>query len=123
MVYWNLKDTYVKRIVILLTVVVLIASMVGCATVDVNDPPTADANGPYSGNIGETITLNGTGSFDSDGTITSYAWDLDNDEVYDDAFGSQPTHSWPFAGTYTIGLKVTDDDGATDTDATTVDVS
>jgi PKD repeat protein len=112
-----------KGIGILLTAVVLIASMVSCGTVDVNNPPTADAGGPYFGNIGETISLNGTGSFDSDGTITSYAWDLDNDEVYDDAFGSEPTYSWFSGGTYTINLKVTDDDGATDTDTTTVDVN
>jgi len=85
-------------------------------------PPTADAGGPYSGNIGENIMLNGTGSHDSDGTITSYAWDLDNDGSYDDATGSQPTHSWSIAGTHTIGLKVTDDDSATGTDTTTVTV-
>ena len=85
-----------------------------------NGPPTADAGGPYSCNIGETITLNGTGSSDSDGSIVSYAWDLDNDGSYDDATGSQPTHSWSIAGTHTIRLKVTDDDSATGTDTTTV---
>ncbi len=88
-----------------------------------NDPPTADANGPYAGDTGESITLDGTGSSDTDGSITSYAWDLDNDGSYDDAAGSQPTHSWSTAGTYTIGLEVTDDDGATDTETTTVDVN
>ncbi len=92
-------------------------------TTEANALPTADANGPYSGNVGESITLDGTGSSDPDGSIASYAWDLDNDGSYDDATGSQPTHSWSTAGTHTIGLEVTDDDGATDTTTATVDVN
>ncbi len=85
-----------------------------------NQGPTADANGPYAGDVGETITFDGTGSSDPDGTINSYAWDMDNDGSYDDATGSQPTYSWSSEGTYTIGLEVTDDDGAINTDTATV---
>jgi len=85
-----------------------------------NQPPVADANGPYTGNIGETITLDGSGSYDSDGSIVSYEWDLDNDGQYDDASGVTPTYSWSTPGTHPISLKVTDDDGLTDTDDTTV---
>lgn len=90
------------------------------STVYVNEFPVADANGPYYGNKGETIILDGSSSSDSDGTIVSYDWDLDNDGVYDDASGIAPSWSWSESGTYTIGLKVIDDDAATDTDTTDV---
>ena len=37
----------------------------------VNDPPVADANGPYSGQAGTAVSFNGSGSSDVDGTIVS----------------------------------------------------
>jgi len=85
-------------------------------------PPsfTADAGGPYSGTVGESITLSGSAS---GGTSPySYAWDLDNDGEYDDATGATPSHSWDAAGTYTIGLQVTDAASNTATDTATVTV-
>ncbi|WP_150122574.1 CotH kinase family protein, partial [Rhodopirellula islandica] len=56
-------------------------------TTSTNESPTADAGGSYSGLVGDTITLTAAGSTDSDGTIASYAWDLDGDGEYDDATG------------------------------------
>ncbi|HXF51919.1 MAG TPA: PKD domain-containing protein [Dehalococcoidia bacterium] len=88
-----------------------------------NVPPTADAGGPYSGSEGSPIPLDGSGSSDPDGVIVSYEWDLDNDGQYDDASGVNVTVTFPDNGTYTVGLKVTDDDGATDTDSATVEVA
>jgi len=85
-------------------------------------PPslTADAGGPYSGTVGESITLAGSAS---GGTSPyTFAWDLDNDGQYDDATGASPSHSWDAAGTYTIGLQVTDAATNTATDTTTVTV-
>ena len=37
-----------------------------------NTPPVADPGGPYTGAEGQAITLDGSGSTDSDGTITLY---------------------------------------------------
>jgi len=87
-----------------------------------NDPPIADANDPYFGFIGEPITLDGTGSYDPDGIIVSYEWDLDDDGEFDDAFGQTPTITFdePYSGD--IHLKVIDDNGATDIDTTTLTV-
>ena len=50
---------------------------------------------------------------DPDGTVATYAWDLDGDGRYDHA-DTAPTWSTlaPTAGTYTVRLKVTDDLGA-----------
>jgi len=86
-------------------------------------PPslTADAGGPYSGTVGEEITLLGSAS---GGTSPyTYAWDLDGDEVYDDSDAQNPSYTWDTAGSYTIGLQVTDSAAATDTDTATVTVT
>jgi hypothetical protein len=78
----------------------------------------ADAGGPYSGLAGEDITLSGSAG---GGTAPyMYAWDLDNDGEYDDATGANLSYSWESAGSFTIGLEVTDHVSDTATDTTTV---
>lgn len=86
-------------------------------------PPVANANGPYTGNEGSPITFDGSGSYDPDGTIVKYEWDLDGDGQYDDATGVNPSYTWGDDYSGGIGLKVTDNDGLTDTDSTTVTVN
>jgi chitodextrinase len=58
------------------------------------------------------VSLDASLSFDSDGTITSYAWSVSNGQT---AFGKTTTLTLEESGTYTIILTVTDDDGSTDT--------
>jgi hypothetical protein len=87
-----------------------------------NQAPIADADGPYTGVIGKPITFNGTGSYDPDGTIVSYEWDFDGDADFDDATGVSPTKTWDAPYSCNISLRVTDDDGATDIDSTTLTV-
>ncbi|MFW2334945.1 PKD domain-containing protein, partial [Ilumatobacter sp.] len=82
----------------------------------VNDPPVADANGPYSALAGETITFDGSGSSDPDGTIDSFDWDFGDGST---GTGVAPTHSYTEAGTFTVTLTVTDDGGLFDTTTTT----
>ncbi|MBN2539518.1 MAG: hypothetical protein JXB09_05665, partial [Deltaproteobacteria bacterium] len=43
-------------------------------TPPVNEPPVADAGSDHNVIEGATVTLDGSGSFDPDGTITSYQW-------------------------------------------------
>jgi hypothetical protein len=90
-----------------------------------NQPPVADANGPYSGEVGELITLDGSGSWDPDGdhTIISWEWDLDNDGTHDDASGQTVQHAWSSPGLYVVSLVVTDEAGVTDISETTVTIS
>lgn len=90
-----------------------------------NVPPTADAGGSYYANVGNSITFNGSGSSDTDGTITGYRWDFTNDGTYDTGLltSATTTHSYPLVGIYTVKLEVTDDDGATNTDTATVTVT
>jgi MYXO-CTERM domain-containing protein len=94
-----------------------------------NATPTAEA-GPVAGNYatseGVALTMDASGSTDSDGTIIQYDWDCDNDGQYNDAASATPsgaTCTWLDDGTYTFGLRVTDDGGATDTDTASVVVA
>ncbi|QDS96104.1 G8 domain protein [Roseimaritima multifibrata] len=52
---------------------------------------------------------------DTDDGIAAYAWDLDGDGQYDDAYGQSLIHNFAAVGEYSIGLKVWDDDGANST--------
>ena len=88
-----------------------------------NQPPVADAGPDQKVRVNRktklaTFTLDGTGSFDADGTIASYSWMLGSTPVGTTA---ALTLSRP-VGTYTVTLTVTDDDGATHTDQATVRV-
>lgn len=89
---------------------------------DENQEPVADA-GPDQAVVADggaaTVTLDGTGSEDADGTIDSYAWSEDGSQI-----ASGETLSLLLAvGLHTITLTVTDDDGATDSDTVTVTVN
>jgi len=93
----------------------------GTANVTISDsPPTADAGGPYTGVEGAPVALDASGSTDANNDIISYEWDLDNDGAYDDATGVNTTFSTIGSGVFTIGLRVTDADGASNVATTTV---
>jgi hypothetical protein len=90
-----------------------------------NDAPVAQAGGPYTGYVNQAITVSGSGSTDSDGTIAGYRWDWTNDGTYDTGWltTSTTTYTYTSIGSYTIKLQVKDDDGAYDTDTTTVTIT
>lgn len=77
-----------------------------------NQKPRANAGGSYSCKVDNLVILDGSDSYDSDGTITNYTWEFEDDST---EHGSPATHSFSNAGTYTVVLTVTDDEGATDT--------
>ena len=87
-----------------------IESKPGYTTVIVegNLPPVADAGGPYTVDEGTALTLDGSGSTDPNGDTLIFAWDLDNDGVYDDSSDESPVYTWNANGTYTVGLHVSD---------------
>jgi PKD repeat protein len=93
------------------------------ATVNVNVPPHAEANGPYSGSINQVIVFSSAGSNDPDGSIDSYNWNWGDGTPH--GSGSTPSHSYTSAGTKTVTLMVTDNGPvafATDTDTATVNI-
>ena len=66
-----------------------------------------------------TCSFDAEGSVDPDGMIVGYAWDFDDGESGTDDLSS---HTYNSAGTYTVVLTVTDDSGATGSEAQTVPV-
>ncbi|MHC4158417.1 MAG: right-handed parallel beta-helix repeat-containing protein, partial [Planctomycetota bacterium] len=90
--------------------------------------PIADivAN-PATVTIGNSVELDGSASYDPDGTIVKYEWDFTNDGTYDFNETKPPgdgkyNHTYSSCGTYTVKLRVTDNDNYTDTDTCTVTV-
>ncbi|NJN99765.1 MAG: hypothetical protein HC875_39515, partial [Anaerolineales bacterium] len=101
------------------------AGVTDTATVIVNNlSPQAAAGGTY-GPISETFSLelNGTTSTDPNGDPLVYAWDLDNNGLYNDAFTHTITYSWNEPGLHSVGLIVTDTLGLTDTTSANVNVT
>ncbi|WP_136716643.1 PKD domain-containing protein [Halorientalis salina] len=89
-------------------------------TVESNTAPTANATANRTtAAVNETIAFDGSGSSDSDGTIASYEWTFDDGTT---ATGVDPTHAFDATGNYTVTLTVTDDDGATATDAVEITI-
>ncbi len=102
------------------------------APVTTNQPPVANAGALQTVAIGATVTLDGSGSTDSDGTIATYAW------VHTTTDGVAPTTAITVANgetsTFTapdaamdldlvFTLTVTDNDGATNSDTVTITVT
>jgi RHS repeat-associated protein len=83
--------------------------------------PGANPGGPYSGNVGQTITFNGTGSTAPSGqTIIHYDWNFGDGLT---GTGSAPTHAYGSAGPFTVSLSVTDTSGGTNTASTTATIA
>jgi len=92
-----------------------------------NQAPTASAGPDQTVAEGESVTLDGTGSSDSDGSISSYSWTITSGPgSLSDAGTATPIYDAPADvssdTTVTVELTVTDDDGATDTDTAMVTV-
>ncbi len=100
------------------------ASTVATRTITVSNrlPVASFTPSPASAPTGSPVTFSST-STDPDGAIASQAWDLNNDGVYDDGTGTSASRSFAKAGTYTVGLKVTDDNGGSATTTGTVTIT
>ena len=69
------------------------------------NPPT-----PYVGDLVSFTDLSTGGGY----PLASWAWDLDGDGAYDDAFVANPTYTYGAAGTYMVKLNVTNSIGYSD---------
>lgn len=89
-----------------------------------NQPPTANAGGPYSIAEGSSVVLTGSGS-DPDGDPLTYSWDIDNDGSFETA-GQNPTFSAvgrDGPSSQTVILKVCDNKGDCDTSSALVNIN
>ncbi|MEA2735262.1 MAG: hypothetical protein QOE14_1713, partial [Humisphaera sp.] len=89
--------------------------------------PVANAGGPYTVAEGSAVIISGANSFDPDGTVLGYKWDLNyNSEVgFRTSVTGNPIQYSASDGplTRTIALRVTDIDGNTNTTTTTITVN
>jgi YD repeat-containing protein len=87
--------------------------------------PTASFTAtPNPAQTGQTVSFNGAGSSDPDGTIAQYQWDLDGNGSFETSTGTTATtsRSYAGAGSVDVRLRVTDNDGSTATTTRTVTV-
>jgi plastocyanin len=72
-----------------------------------------------------SVTLNAATSSDPDGTIASYDWDLDGNGSFETPGGASPTvsHVFPTAGSMTVGVRVTDNNGGNSSVTQAIDVT
>ncbi len=81
-----------------------------------NDPPVAD----FTYGCTDLTCAFTDASSDPDGNITTWQWDFGDGTA---TSGSEATHTFPAAGTYTVSLTVTDAGGLSDTSQQDVTVT
>jgi outer membrane protein assembly factor BamB len=97
-----------------------------------NIPPFAVADPDQTINEGDSLQFDASFSYDPDGTIESYEWDLESDGIYDyiettnsppdGAFDGKTTYIYGDNGIFKVTLRITDDDGLNDTDSCNITV-
>ncbi|QTA84038.1 PKD domain-containing protein [Desulfonema magnum] len=91
-------------------------------------PPVADAGQDQNAKQGDTVTLDGSGSSDTDGVLASYFWKQRSGALVtlSDATSGMPSFVVLDSGvndtSLIFDLTVTDDDGLQDTDSVTVNI-
>jgi PKD repeat protein len=81
--------------------------------------PNVAPRAAFTASTGDlTVSVDASGSADTDGRISGYAWQFGDGGT---GSGATASHTYAAAGTYTVRLTVTDDDAATAT--TTRDVT
>ncbi|WP_313695128.1 PKD domain-containing protein [Halorarum halobium] len=111
---------------ILMVLVIVVAGVPSNVASLSNDPPVVDAGLDQSVELGETVFLDGGGSFDPNGEIASYRWRIEAPD------GSTARPADPTSvrtrfeatqeGRYYVTLTVTDADGRSRNDTLYVDV-
>ncbi|MGR3319473.1 MAG: PKD domain-containing protein [Candidatus Anammoxibacter sp.] len=89
----------------------------------INNPPVADAGGPYEVDEGSSVWLDASGSTDPDNGSLTFRWDLENDGTWDTDFISTPSTLFNGIddGIVTVKVEVSDEK-FTDTDTAEVTV-
>ncbi len=92
-------------------------------TLKENQPPVANFTySPANPIVAQTITFNASNSTDPDGDITKYEWTFGDGNITNTT-EQIITYSYTSAGTFTVNLTVTDDDGAINTTFQAITVS
>ena len=85
--------------------------------------PIAIAGQNVTNTLGVSVQFSGAGT-DEDGTVEKYEWDFDGDGIFEwSSFeNGLTTYIYNNEGTFTATLRVTDNDGFTDTESLTVTI-
>ncbi|HSS81060.1 MAG TPA: lamin tail domain-containing protein [Gaiellaceae bacterium] len=86
-----------------------------------NEAPSVSAGGPYSVNEGSSTTLTASGT-DPEGGVLTYAWDLDNNGIFETPGQSVGFSRDDGPATPVVRVQATDDTGQTAVATATVDV-
>ena len=107
-----------------------VAGSAGLSVTSLRPEPVADAGDNQSVTEGDPVTLDGTGSSDADGTIVTYQWEQTDGTgtsvTLSGATSDTATFDAPAISsilTLTFRLTVTDNDGFSSTDDTSVTVN
>ena len=104
--------TYVVSLIVNDGTVNSVADTVTISTL--NSAPVANAGADQSAYVGNTVTLDGSGSTDVDGNLLTYSWAFttrpqDSNATLSDTAAVNPTFTVDKAGTYVVSLMVNDD--------------
>jgi hypothetical protein len=80
-------------------------SILGEGDLGPNQPPFADAGGPYTGIEDEPVTFDGSASNDPEGGSLTYSWDFGDSST---GTGVRPSHVYRYVGTFPVTLIVND---------------
>lgn len=80
---------------------------------EMNTPPAGLVDGPSAGRLGHEITFKAVDVTDDHPLSgVTYAWNFDDDGLFDDGTGAEVTHTFTTAGFQNVELQMTDDEGA-----------
>jgi len=97
--------------ILLFLVLAIPAAVSMSAAADGSQPPVAIITLPGDNDLfdpGDQVELDGRKSFDPDGTIAGWSWDLGDGNLFG---GAQGSHAYDLFGNYTVTLTVTSSDG------------
>ncbi len=106
-----------RKLFLVISFLILAIFLTGCSGSGIVTPVTSNKSpiasftvNPASGVAPLEVYFNASGSYDSDGSIVSYAWDFKDGYT---GTGKTVNHSFSSIGIYNVELTVTDDKGAT----------
>jgi hypothetical protein len=101
---------------------ILVATTLPVADIAFADQQALPGQNPQTPLVGHQVAFSGQGSWDPDGVIVAYAWELDGDGEYDDGSHATAGVSFSEPGTKSVGLEVTDNEGGKDEATVVFDV-
>jgi PKD repeat protein len=85
-----------------------------------NQPPTADAGGPYTGFVGQPVAMSAAASTDPNNDPLTAVWNFGDGGT---GTGLTTAHTYAAAGTYSVSVTATDPSNASHTASTTATIS